>query len=66
VSLSRDQFETNVFAAINVVKAVLPVMREKKNGHIILLSTVAAHLGTPGLPLYCASLWAIEGYCDVR
>ena len=26
----------------------------------------AAHLGTPGLGMYCASQWAIEGYCDVK
>lgn len=39
-------------------------MREKKNGHIIVLSGVTAHLGTPGLGVYCSSQWAIEGYCD--
>ena len=39
-------------------------MREKKNGHIIVLTGTTAHLGTPGLGVYCSSQWAIEGYCD--
>jgi len=38
--LVRDQFATNFFAPINMIKAVLPSMREKKEGHILLLSAV--------------------------
>ncbi|KAJ9622336.1 hypothetical protein H2203_006554 [Taxawa tesnikishii (nom. ined.)] len=64
LTLVRDQFETNFFGAVNVIKAVLPTFRAKKNGHIIVLSAVTGHLGTPGLGLYCASQWAVEGYCD--
>lgn len=63
-SLVEDTFETNFFANVNVVKAVLPVMRARKNGHIIMLTGISGHLGTPGLGMYCASQWAIEGYCD--
>lgn len=64
LSLVRNQYETNFFAPVNIIKAVLPHMRDAKNGHIILLSGVTAHLGTPGLGAYCSSQWAIEGYCD--
>ncbi|KAK0317242.1 hypothetical protein LTR82_011843 [Friedmanniomyces endolithicus] len=46
------------------IKAALPSFRSKKNGHIILLTAITGHLGTPGLSMYCASQWAIEGYCD--
>lgn len=63
-TLVRDQFETNFFGNVNLIKAVLPAMRERKNGHIVLLSGVSGHLGTPGLATHCASQWAIEGYCD--
>lgn len=63
-SLIEDTFETNFFANVNVIKAVLPVMRRRKNGHIIMLTGISGHLGTPGLGMYCASQWAIEGYCD--
>ncbi|KAL8848324.1 MAG: hypothetical protein Q9221_006627 [Calogaya cf. arnoldii] len=48
-ALIRDQFETNYFGHINIIKAALPTMREKHSGHIILLSGITGHLGTPGL-----------------
>ncbi|KAK7540009.1 uncharacterized protein J3D65DRAFT_693882 [Phyllosticta citribraziliensis] len=64
MNLIRNQFETNFFSNVNIIKAVLPAMREKKNGHIIMLTGTTGHLGTPGLGVYCASQWAIEGYCD--
>jgi NAD(P)-dependent dehydrogenase (short-subunit alcohol dehydrogenase family) len=63
-SLVQDTFETNFFANVNIIKAVLPVMRSRKNGHIIMLTGVTGHLGTPGISMYCSSQWAIEGYCD--
>ncbi|KAF2280530.1 short chain dehydrogenase/reductase family protein-like protein [Westerdykella ornata] len=64
ISLVEDTFETNFFANVNIIKAVLPVMRNRKNGHIIMMTGITGHLGTPGLGLYCSSQWAIEGYCD--
>lgn len=64
LSLIQDQFETNFFGPVNIIKAVLPIFRAKNNGHIILLTAITGHLGTPGLSMYCASQWAIEGYCD--
>ncbi|WPG98834.1 Hypothetical protein R9X50_00163200 [Acrodontium crateriforme] len=64
LALVHDQFETNFFGPINIIKATLPTFRAKKNGHIILLTAITAHLGTPGLGMFCASQWAIEGYCD--
>ena len=64
LSKVRDQYETNFFAPVNLIKAVLPSMREAKNGHIIVITGITAHLGTPGLGVYCSSQWAIEGYCD--
>ncbi|KAL8837929.1 MAG: hypothetical protein Q9176_005405 [Flavoplaca citrina] len=63
-TLIRDQFETNYFGHVNIIKAALPSMRERHSGHIILLSGITGHLGTPGLGAYCASQWAIEGLCD--
>lgn len=64
-TLVRDQFETNFFGPVNVLKAVLPSMREKRNGHIVAMTGITAHLGTPGFAMYCSSQWALEGYCDV-
>ncbi|KAK6003990.1 hypothetical protein QM012_008840 [Aureobasidium pullulans] len=63
-SLIRDQFETNFFGPVNVIKSILPTFRTKRNGHIVMLSNLSGHMGTPGMSVYCASQWAIEGYCD--
>lgn len=63
-NLVRDQFETNFFGPMNIMRAALPEMRSKSNGHIIVLGGITGHLGTPGLGMYCASNWALEGFCD--
>ena len=63
-TLVRDQFETNFFGPMNIIRAALPEMRSKTNGHIIVLGGITGHLGTPGLGMYCASNWALEGFCD--
>jgi NAD(P)-dependent dehydrogenase (short-subunit alcohol dehydrogenase family) len=49
---------------VNFIKAALPLLRAKYNGHIILLSGIYGHIGTPGMSMYCAATWALEGYCD--
>ena len=63
-TLINDQFETNFFGPMNIIRAVVPEMRSKANGHIIVLSGITGHLGTPGLGMYCSSQWALEGFCD--
>ncbi|MCJ1401382.1 hypothetical protein MMC11_004594 [Xylographa trunciseda] len=64
LTLIREQFETNFFGPVNIIKAALPAMREKRVGHIIVMTGITSHLGTPGLGIYCASGWALEGFCD--
>ncbi len=63
-TLVRDQFERNFFGPMNMIKGVIPEMRSKTNGHIIVLAGITGHLGTPGLGMYCAAGWALEGFCD--
>jgi NAD(P)-dependent dehydrogenase (short-subunit alcohol dehydrogenase family) len=63
-TLVRDQFETNFFGPMNIIKATLPNMREQKIGHMVVLGGITGHLGTPGLGMYCAANWALEGFCD--
>lgn len=62
--LVRDQFETIYFAQINFIKSALPHLREKCDGHIIILTGITGHIGTPGMSAYCAAIWALEGFCD--
>jgi NAD(P)-dependent dehydrogenase (short-subunit alcohol dehydrogenase family) len=50
-----DLLGTNLLAPIRVVRAVAPLMVERRRGHIINIGSMAAHVGTPGTALYSAS-----------
>ena len=58
----RDQFETNVFGAIWVTQAALPILREQGHGHIVQVSSIGGISAFPGLSAYHASKWALEGF----
>ncbi|MBT2730072.1 SDR family oxidoreductase [Bacillus sp. ISL-75] len=60
----RHQFETNFFGLIAVTQAVLPLMRAKKQGRIINMSSISGRFGFPGLSAYVASKHALEGYSE--
>jgi NAD(P)-dependent dehydrogenase (short-subunit alcohol dehydrogenase family) len=59
---ARDQIETNVFGALWVTKAALPILREQGSGHIIQVSSIGGVTAFPGIGLYHASKWALEGF----
>jgi hypothetical protein len=60
----RDQFETIFFSQVNYIKASLPQFRAQHTGHIMILTSIGGHIGTPGMTTYTAATWALEGYCD--
>jgi NAD(P)-dependent dehydrogenase (short-subunit alcohol dehydrogenase family) len=60
----RHQLETNFFGNVAMTKAVLPVMRGQKSGHIITVTSVGGRLGQPMLSAYCASKYALEGWSE--
>ena len=57
----RRQFETNVFGVLRVTKAILPHMREKKRGRILMMSSVSGFLTPPTQGAYSGSKHALEG-----
>jgi NAD(P)-dependent dehydrogenase (short-subunit alcohol dehydrogenase family) len=59
---ARDQIETNLFGALWVTKAVLPILREQGAGHIIQVSTIGGVNAFPGIGMYHASKWGLEGF----
>ncbi len=59
---ARAQLETNFFGALWVTQAALPHLRVQKSGHIIQVSSIAGITAFPGLSMYHASKWALEGF----
>ncbi|KPC53729.1 oxidoreductase [Amantichitinum ursilacus] len=61
----QKQFATNVFGLIEMTRAVLPVMRKQRSGHIFNLSSIAGLRAPPGAAIYGATKWAVEGFSEV-
>ncbi len=57
----RAQFDVNVFGAIGVIQAVLPFMRERRSGHILNVTSMGGLMTFPGVGIYNASKFALEG-----
>lgn len=58
------QFDTNFFGMARVVNAVLPVMRAKKSGKIINISSIGGLMGLPFQGHYSAAKYAVEGFSE--
>ena len=58
------QITTNLFGPMNVTRAVLPVMRKNKSGHIISISSTAALVGYELCSAYAASKFGLEGWME--
>src|SRR5262249_51967005 len=61
---ARAQFETNFFGVVRMVKAVLPSMRQQKQGRIINVSSLAGVSSIPFMGFYSASKFALEGFTE--
>lgn len=58
------QFQTNVLGVFNVCRAVLPLMRAQRSGHVFNLSSMGGLIGMGGAALYSASKFAVEGFSE--
>jgi NAD(P)-dependent dehydrogenase (short-subunit alcohol dehydrogenase family) len=64
LSEMRRQFDVNVFGAVAMMKAVLPFMRERRQGHILNITSMGGHITMPGITYYCGSKFALEGISE--
>ncbi|MEU1147309.1 oxidoreductase [Streptomyces sp. NPDC005863] len=58
----RANFETNVFGVMTVTRAVLPLMRRRRSGHIVQMSSVNGVVPGPGGAAYVGTKYALEGF----
>ncbi|CAM4459823.1 unnamed protein product [Leuciscus chuanchicus] len=57
-------FETNFYGAVRMIKEVMPDMKRRRSGHIIVISSVMGLQGVAFNDVYSASKFAIEGFCE--
>ncbi|MGI4860020.1 MAG: SDR family oxidoreductase [Janthinobacterium lividum] len=57
---ARAQIETNLFGALWVLQAALPIMREQKSGHLLSTSSIGGISAFPTVGIYHASKWGLE------
>jgi NAD(P)-dependent dehydrogenase (short-subunit alcohol dehydrogenase family) len=56
----RAMYETNIFGALSVIQAALPLLRKQGYGHILGVSSNLGHVTLPVIGYYCSSKWAFE------
>jgi NAD(P)-dependent dehydrogenase (short-subunit alcohol dehydrogenase family) len=61
---ARAQIDTNLFGALWVTQAALPIMRAQGLGHLLQVSSIGGIAAFPTLGLYNASKWALEGMSE--
>ena len=56
--------KVNYLGVVYAFEAVLPSMLERKSGHLVAISSLAAYKGLPGAAAYCATKAAVKNYCE--
>ncbi|MDP9081282.1 MAG: oxidoreductase [Bacteroidota bacterium] len=60
----RSQLETNLYAPIEITRAVLPHMRKQRSGRILQISSVGGRVGNAGLSMYQAAKFGLGGFTE--
>ncbi|NXB62931.1 RDH8 dehydrogenase, partial [Struthidea cinerea] len=60
----QNLMDTNFFGLVRLVKEVLPDMKRRRGGHIIVISSIMGLQGIVFNDIYSASKFAVEGFCE--
>jgi NAD(P)-dependent dehydrogenase (short-subunit alcohol dehydrogenase family) len=60
----RSQLETNLYAPIEITRAVLPHMRRQRSGRILQISSIGGRVGNAGLTMYQAAKFGLGGFTE--
>ena len=60
----RWMFEINFFGLSSMTRAVLPVMRKQRSGHVVNISSIGGLRSFPALAYYNATKYAVEGFSE--
>lgn len=60
----RSQLETNLYAPIEITRAVLPYMRRQRSGRILQISSIGGRVGNAGLTMYQAAKFGLGGFSE--
>jgi short-subunit dehydrogenase len=60
----KARLETNFFGSVRVMQAVIPVMREQRNGKIVNITSMGGRIAIPLDSIYHASKFALEGLSE--
>uniref|UniRef100_UPI0037E72EF1 retinol dehydrogenase 8 n=1 Tax=Semicossyphus pulcher TaxID=241346 RepID=UPI0037E72EF1 len=64
ISAMKELFDTNFFGLARLVKELLPDMKRRQSGHIVVMSSVMGIQGLLFNDVYSASKFAVEGFCE--
>ncbi|MXN90369.1 SDR family NAD(P)-dependent oxidoreductase [Flavobacterium sp. Sd200] len=60
----RRQLETNLYAPINITRAILPYMRRQGSGRILQVSSIGGRVGNAGITIYQAAKFGLSGFSE--
>lgn len=61
-ALVREIFDVNMLGVVNTVSPLIERLRARRNGQVVLVSSLAGYAGLPDAPAYCASKAAVRVY----
>jgi NADP-dependent 3-hydroxy acid dehydrogenase YdfG len=60
----QDMIDINITGVLNGIAAVLPIMKEQGNGHILATDSVAGHVIYPTSAVYCGTKFAVRAIME--